>query len=720
MNLIQQLALELEIRPEQVERTIKLFDEGNTMPFIARYRKEVTGGLDEEQLRSLEERLSYLRNLEARKEEVLRIIGEQDKLTPELEEAIKGAVILQEVEDYYRPFRPKRRTRATIAKEKGLEPLAEIMIKQELTVGDRRLIAQPYINPELGVDDPEQAIAGARDIIAEQISDNADWRKIIREYLWGNALLSTELKEETPEAAVYRQYHNYSEPVKKIPPHRVLAINRGEKEGYLKAGLQIESSQLLLRLQALVLTNPGNIFADDLKTATEDSLNRLLLPSIEREIRTKLTEAGEEQAIKVFALNLRQLLLQPPIRGKIVMGIDPGFRTGCKVVVVDEIGRVKEATTIFPHLPQNEWEKAKQTLTSLIQKNSVDLIASGNGTAGRETEELVAQVLLNLDRQVYYSIVSEAGASVYSASKLAREELPDFDVSMRGAISIARRLQDPLAELVKIEPKAIGVGQYQHDVNQNNLDQTLTGVIESCVNYVGVDLNTASASLLQNVAGIGPSLARSIVTHRENNGPFKRREELLKVKRLGNHTYTQSAGFLRLPEGEYSLENTGIHPESYHIAEELLASLGYNSNDLKTPLQLEEIRKKLKTLNLEETALHLKTGLPTLKDIVEGLCRPGRDPREEMPGPVFRRDVKTMDDLKPDMILNGVVRNVVDFGAFIDIGVEQDGLVHISQLSEKFVRHPMEVVSVGQSVKVRVLSIEAERKRISLSMKDVD
>lgn len=720
MDLIKQLAKELAIRSEQVERTIKLFDEGNTMPFIARYRKEVTGGLDEEQLRNLEERLIYLRNLEARKEEVLRIIGEQEKLTPELEQAIKEATILQEVEDYYRPFRPKRRTRATIAKEKGLEPFALLIMRQELTSGDPLLLAEPYVNPELGVEDTQQAMVGAQDIIAEQISDQAEWRKMIREYLWEHAHIASELKTEDAEAEVYRQYHNYTEPVKKIPPHRILAINRGEKVGFLKVGLHFELQLLLEKLCALVLRNPSCIFKDYLKTAVEDSLNRLLLPSIEREIRAALTAAAEEQAIKVFAMNLRQLLLQPPVRGKIVMGIDPGFRTGCKVVVVDGIGRVQETATIYPHLPQKEWEKAIQFLSSLILKHKVDLIASGNGTAGRETEELIAQVLLDLDRPVYYSVVSEAGASVYSASKLAREELPELDVSIRGAVSIARRLQDPLAELVKIEPKAIGVGQYQHDVNQSNLTQTLKGVIESCVNYVGVDLNTASAFLLENVAGIGPSLARSIVAHRQQNGAFRRREELMRVKRLGQHAYTQAAGFLRLPEGDYSLENTGIHPESYHIAEALLSSLGYTSADLNNANKLEELRQKLKMLNLAATASRLETGLPTFKDIVDALCRPGRDPREEMPGPVFRRDVKSIEDLRPEMVLNGVVRNVVDFGAFVDIGVKQDGLVHISQLSEKYVREPMEVVSVGQRVKVRVLSIDTERHRIALSMKGLD
>ncbi|HHW11882.1 MAG TPA: RNA-binding transcriptional accessory protein [Firmicutes bacterium] len=720
MDLIAQLASELGLGIEQVRRTVKLFDEGNTLPFIARYRKEVTGGLDEEQLRRLEERLGYLRNLEARKEEVLRSIAEQGKLTPELEQAIRAATIRQEVEDYYRPYRPKRRTRATKAKEQGLEPLAALIWAQELTTGDPEEVAAAYLNPELGVEEPQQALAGALDIIAEQIADQAEWRRMIRDYLWEHALIASELKTEEPEAQVYRQYHQYSEPVKRIPPHRVLALNRGEKEGHLKVSLQIDQAPLLRRLEELVLKNRASIFTPHLIATIEDSFDRLLFPSIEREIRAALTETAEEQAIKVFGLNLRQLLLQPPVRGKTVMGIDPGFRTGCKVVVVDPIGRVVAATTIYPHPPQSQWEEAKSILTALIMEHQVDLVASGNGTAARETEELVAATLAGIERPVYYTIVSEAGASVYSASKIAREELPDYDVAMRGAVSIARRLQDPLAELVKIEPKALGVGEYQHDVDQNRLGETLKGVVESCVNYVGVDLNTASAFLLQNVAGIGPTLARAIVAYREANGPFRRREELLKVKRLGNHVYTQAAGFLRLPDGEYSLENTGIHPESYHVAEALLAAVGYGSADLRNPSRLAALREKLKALDLPAMAEKLNVGLPTLKDIVDGLCRPGRDPREELPGPVFRRDVKSMNDLKPGMILNGVVRNVVDFGAFIDIGVEEDGLAHISELATRFVRHPLDVVAIGQTVKVRILNVDPERRRIALSMKGVE
>ncbi|NLM37001.1 MAG: RNA-binding transcriptional accessory protein [Firmicutes bacterium] len=720
LTLLAQLASELGIGLDQVRRTVKLFDEGNTLPFIARYRKEVTGGLDEEQLRRLEERLGYLRNLEARKEEVLRSIAEQGKLTPELEQAIRAATIRQEVEDYYRPYRPKRRTRATKAKEQGLEPLAALIWAQEMTAGDPEEVATAYLRPELGVEEPEQALAGALDIIAEQIADQAEWRRMIRDYLWEHAQLASELKTEGPEAQVYRQYHQYSEPVKRIPPHRVLALNRGEKEGALKVGLQVDQAPLLSRLEELVLKNRSCIFTPYLEAAVEDSLNRLILPSIEREIRAALTETAEEQAIRVFGINLRQLLLQPPVRGKTVMGIDPGFRTGCKVVVVDSIGRVLAATTIYPHPPQNEWEKAKAELTALIAEYQVDLVASGNGTAARETEELVAATLAGIERPVYYTIVSEAGASVYSASKIAREELLGYDVAMRGAVSIARRLQDPLAELVKIEPKALGVGEYQHDVDQNRLGETLRGVVESCVNYVGVDLNTASAFLLQNVAGIGPTLARAIVAYREANGPFRRREELLKVKRLGNHVYTQAAGFLRLPDGEYSLENTGIHPESYHVAEALLAAVGYESGDLRDPSRLAGLREKLKTLDLAAMAVKLDVGLPTLQDIFDGLCRPGRDPRAELPGPVFRRDVKSMNDLKPGMILNGVVRNVVDFGAFIDIGVEEDGLAHISELATRYIRHPLEIVAIGQTVKVRILNVDPERRRIALSLKGVE
>jgi uncharacterized protein len=720
VDLTKQLASELGLGFEQINRTIKLFDEGNTLPFIARYRKEVTGGLDEEQLRRLEERLTYLRNLEARKEEVIRNIEEQGKLTPELAQAIQAATVRQEVEDYYRPFRPKRRTRATKAKEQGLEPLAALLWAQELTEGDPLEVAAPYLCPDLGVENVEQALSGAQDIVAEQIADQATWRRIIRDFLWENAMIAAELKTKEPEGQVYRQYDQYAEPVKRIPPHRVLALNRGEKEGHLKVRLQLETELLLRKIETLVLKDNANIFTSYLKTTVADSLNRLILPSIEREIRAALTENAEEHGVKVFGLNLRQLLLQPPVRGQTILGIDPGFRTGCKVVVVDGIGRIQATTTIFPHPPQKEWEKAKTTLVALIEEYQVDLVAGGNGTAGRETEELVAETLSGIERPVYYTMVSEAGASVYSASKLAREELPDYDVSMRGAISIARRIQDPLAELIKIDPKALGVGEYQHDVNQNYLSETLKGVVESCVNYVGVDLNTASAPLLQNVAGIGPTLARSIVEYRETTGPFRRREELLKVKRLGNHAFTQAAGFLRLPTGEYSLDNTGIHPESYHVAEMLLTSLEYSSEDLKIPARLGELRTKLKGLNLEKLAFQLEVGLPTLQDIVDGLCRPGRDPREELPGPVFRRDIKSLEDLENGMILSGVVRNVVDFGAFIDIGVEQDGLAHISQLATKYIQHPMEVVSVGQRVKTRVLSIDPERKRIALSLKDVD
>ncbi|HHU51031.1 MAG TPA: RNA-binding transcriptional accessory protein [Firmicutes bacterium] len=731
MDIIKELATELGLSEAQVSRTVELLEQGNTLPFIARYRKEVTGGLDDEQLKILEERLNYLRNLQARKEEVLRLIDEQGKLTEDLANQIKEATKLQEVEEYYRPFRPKRRTRATIAREKGLAPLAALIKEESMTEGSLEQIVGEYLRPDVQVNTVEQALAGAMDIVAEEISDDHNLRRIVREFIWEEALICSELKEKSSadavadateaakEGAVYRQYHHYTEAVKKIPPHRILAINRGEKEGYLKVELQLDKTALVSRLERLVVKNTASIFTEYLHKAVEDSFSRLIWPSIEREIRANLTEKAEEQAIKVFAMNLRQLLLQPPVRGRRVMGIDPGFRTGCKVAVVDEIGRVMATETIYPHPPINKTAEARQTVAGLISDYQVELVAIGNGTASRETEEFIADLLAQCGREVYYCLVSEAGASVYSASKLAREELPDLDVSMRGTISIARRLQDPLAELVKIEPKSIGVGQYQHDVNQKELGDTLQWVVESCVNFVGVDLNTASPALLQNVAGIGPSLAKAIVEYREANGAFKKREELLKVKRLGKKAFVQAAGFLRLPDGENPLENTGIHPESYQAAEKLLTSSGFSREDLRDGARLRALRERLQKIDLEATAERLGVGVPTLKDIVEALAKPGRDPREEMPKPLFRKDVKTLADLRPGMVLTGEVRNVVDFGAFVDIGVKEDGLVHISELSERYVKHPVEVVSVGQTVNVRVLKVDLESKRISLSMKDV-
>ena len=731
MDIIKELATELGLSEAQVSRTVELLEQGNTLPFIARYRKEVTGGLDDEQLKILEERLNYLRNLQARKEEVLRLIDEQGKLTEDLANQIKEATKLQEVEEYYRPFRPKRRTRATIAREKGLAPLAALIKEESMTEGSLEQIVGEYLRPDVQVNTVEQALAGAMDIVAEEISDDHNLRRIVREFIWEEALICSELKEKSSadavadateaakEGAVYRQYHHYTEAVKKIPPHRILAINRGEKEGYLKVELQLDKTALVSRLERLVVKNTASIFTEYLHKAVEDSFSRLIWPSIVREIRANLTEKAEEQAIKVFAMNLRQLLLQPPVRGRRVMGIDPGFRTGCKVAVVDEIGRVMATETIYPHPPINKTAEARQTVAGLISDYQVELVAIGNGTASRETEEFIADLLAQCGREVYYCLVSEAGASVYSASKLAREELPDLDVSMRGTISIARRLQDPLAELVKIEPKSIGVGQYQHDVNQKELGDTLQWVVESCVNFVGVDLNTASPALLQNVAGIGPSLAKAIVEYREANGAFKKREELLKVKRLGKKAFVQAAGFLRLPDGENPLENTGIHPESYQAAEKLLTSSGFSREDLRDGARLRALRERLQKIDLEATAERLGVGVPTLKDIVEALAKPGRDPREEMPKPLFRKDVKTLADLRPGMVLTGEVRNVVDFGAFVDIGVKEDGLVHISELSERYVKHPVEVVSVGQTVNVRVLKVDLESKRISLSMKDV-
>jgi len=725
LDLIRELAEELNLSRGQVERTVELLDQGNTLPFIARYRKEVTGGLDDEELKGLEDRLIYLRNLQGRKEEVLRLIEEQGKLSPDLAERINAATKLQEVEEYYRPFRPKRRTRATIAKEKGLEPLAIIIKTECITEGDIRSTVEDYFRPDLGVETMEEALNGAMDIVAEEISDDHNLRRIARDFIWEQALIASELKPDEPtapnsrESAVYRQYHHYTEAVRSIPPHRILAINRGEKEGLLKVELQIEKRPLVEKLQKLVVKNNASIFTEYLLKAVEDGFNRLIWPSLEREIRGDLTEAGEEQAIKVFAMNLRQLLLQPPVRGKRVLGIDPGFRTGCKVAVIDDIGRVVATDTIYPHPPVNKKSKAREIVSVLLKQYQVELVAIGNGTASRETEEFIAGILSETEHEVFYCLVSEAGASVYSASKLARAELPDLDVSMRGTISIARRLQDPLAELVKIEPKSIGVGQYQHDVDQKELGNTLQWVVESCVNYVGVDLNTASPALLQNVAGIGPALAKSVVEYREENGAFCRRAELLKVKRLGKKAFIQAAGFLRLPDGENPLENTGIHPESYQAAEELLAVLGFSKDDLRVTERLSELRNKLKGIDQADTAKRLGVGLPTLKDIIEALTKPGRDPREKMPKPLFRKDIKTLADLKPGMVLTGEVRNIVDFGVFVDIGVKEDGLVHISELSERYIKHPLEVVTVGKTVCVRVLDIDSERKRISLSMKGI-
>lgn len=716
-NIVKQLSQELGIKEWQVENTIALVDEGNTIPFIARYRKERTGELDDTILRKFDERLQYLRNLENRKQEVIRMIDEQGKLTDELKAKIEEASVLTEVEDLYRPYRPKKRTRATIAKEKGLEPLADAILAQNIYDGTVEDIALSYIDEEKGVSSVEEALQGAMDIIAEIISDNAEYRKFIREITYKEGVIVTK-GTKTGEKSPYEMYYDYSEPVKRIVPHRILAINRGEKEEYLSVRIDAPADIILNRLYREVLMQKESITANLVKMAAEDAYKRLIAPSIEREIRAELTDKGEEQAIKVFASNLHSLLMQSPIKGKVVLGFDPGFRTGCKIAVVDDTGKLLDTATVYTTAPQNDVEGTKKKLKELIYKYDVDIISLGNGTASRESEQVIAELLSDIDKKVYYVIVSEAGASVYSASELAAKEYPDVNVSLRGAISIARRLQDPMAELVKIDPKSIGVGQYQHDVTPKRLDESLKGVVEDSVNSVGVDLNTASPSLLQYVSGINTAVAKNIVEYREENGKFKSRKELLKVKRLGDKVFTQCAGFLRVPESDDVLDNTAVHPESYEAAGKLLKRLGYTMDDVRSR-KLNSIDSFVSLIGIDKLAEEMGLGVPTLKDIINELKKPGRDPREELPKPILMSGVIELTDLKPGMILNGTVRNVADFGAFVDIGVHQDGLVHISQLADKFVKHPLDVVKVGDIVKVKILDVDVERKRISLSMKDI-
>ena len=718
MDLItKQLISEFKLKEFQVTNTINLIDQGNTIPFIARYRKEQTGELSDTVLRDLFDRLTYLRNLQTRKEEVIRLIEEQDKLTAELREQIEKAVTLTEVEDLYRPFKQKRRTRATIAKEKGLEPLAEFILAQELMEGSIDEIAVQYIDSEKQVNTVEEALQGAMDIIAEIISDNAEYRKKIRYISFEHGTLIS-YSNKLEEKSVYEMYYDYKEPIKKIPSHRILAINRGEKEDFLKVKLDVPEEEILSLLKNEVIKKARSITASLVENAIDDSYKRLIAPSIEREIRNQLTESAEEKAIKVFSPNLKNLLLQPPIKGKVVMGFDPAYRTGCKIAVVDDTGKLLATTTVYPAPPQNEIDKAKKELTALINKYNVNMIAIGNGTASRESETFVSEMLKELNKQVYYVIVSEAGASVYSASKLASEEYPDINVSIRGAISIARRLQDPLAELVKIDPKSIGVGQYQHDINQSRLTEALSGVVEDAVNSIGVDLNTASPSLLQYISGVSKTVSKNIVKYREEAGKFKNRKELLKVSKLGPATFIQCAGFLRITDGANALDNTAVHPESYIAAEKLLSMLGYTLEDIKNR-NLINLKEKVTTLGIEQLATQLDVGIPTIKDIINEIQKPGRDPREEMPKPILRTDVLKIEDLKPEMILTGTVRNVIDFGAFVDIGIKNDGLVHISEISEKFIKHPLEVVAVGDVVKVRVLSVDLTRGKVALSMKQV-
>ena len=723
-KIIKTIAEELNIKEKQVESAIKLIDEGNTIPFIARYRKEVTGGLSDEILRDLGERLNYLRNLEQRKQEVINSIDEQGKLTDEILKAVAIAKTLAEVEDIYRPYKQKKKTRATVAKAKGLEPLAEIIIKQEEKTPIVE-IAKKYINIEsLSEEDKknkdkivataEEAIQGALDIIAEDISDNAKYRKEIKRLLFREGIISTKATKE--EKSNYEMYYDYQEAIKHIPSHRILAINRGEKEEFLKVKIEKPEEKILAYIERDILKGQTQ-FTDMLKETILDSFKRLIEPSVDREIRSELTEKAEEKAIKVFGQNSKQLLLGAPIKGKTVMGFDPAYRTGCKIAVIDETGKVLDYTTVYPTEPQNDVENAKKELLKLIEKDKIDMIAIGNGTASRESEMFVADMIKEAKRPVHYAIVSEAGASVYSASKLATEEYPDINVSIRGAISIARRLQDPLAELVKIDPKAIGVGQYQHDVNQKKLQESLTGVVEDSVNKVGVDVNTATPSLLSYVSGINNTIAKNIVKYRDENGKLKNRKELLKVPKLGKVALEQCAGFLRIMDGENPLEITAVHPESYEATEKLLKSIGFDKKDLKDKEKLEELRNKLKIIDEKQMAKELEIGEMTLSDIISELSKPGRDPREDMPKPILRSDVLKFEDLKEGMVLTGTVRNVIDFGAFIDIGVKHDGLVHISEMSDKFIKNPTEIVSVGDVVKVKVIKMDKERQKVGLSMK---
>lgn len=713
------LAQELGWSLQGTAQAIQLLEEGNTIPFIARYRKEATGEMDEVTLRHLAERWEYLQNLAKRKEEIIRLIGDQEKLTPELEKKIQAATTMQQVEDLYRPFRPKRRTKAGIAREKGLEPLASLLKDQTLVSGDLTALAEQYLCPALEVNTVEDALAGARDILAEEIADDPSLREIARKFLLAKGLLVTKAVKNSDAEKIsttpYEMYYDYEEPVRKIPPHRILAINRGEKEEILQVRIVAPEEELWQLLIKRVVINPRSLGAAQYKEAIADGLSRLLYPSLERELRRQLTEKGEKQAITVFAQNLRNLLLQQPVRGQIVLGIDPGFRTGCKLAVIDDTGKLLETGVIFPHPPQGAKAEAAQKVKALVGKWGVTSITIGNGTASRETESFVAELIRTEKLQVSYTIVSEAGASVYSASPLAREEFPDLDLSYRSGVSIARRIQDPLAELVKIDPKSIGVGQYQHDVNAKELGQALQGVVESCVNTVGVELNTASYSLLQYVAGLTPAVAKAVVARREKKGRYRARKELLEVPRLGERTFEQCAGFLRIAGGDNPLENTPVHPESYAIAQQILALVGYRVEELVTKEQ--EIRAALEKVDAIAIAQKLGAGVPTVKDIVEALKRPGRDPREDLPPVLFRQDVLALEDLREGMVLMGTVRNVVDFGAFVDIGVKQDGLVHLSQLSDKFVKHPLDVVSVGDIVKVKVIQVDQARGRVGLTMR---
>lgn len=710
---VEILANEFGQKRNHVENVIKLLDEGNTVPFIARYRKEQHGTMDDQLIRSIADRLNYLRNLDKRKEEILHSIEEQGKLTDELKVQIEAAETQAALEDLYRPYKQKRRTRATIAKEKGLDPLAEILFAQETKEGTVEDLALPFVDEEKGVASVEEALAGASDIIAEQISDDADIRRLLKDLIHKAGLVVS--KAATEEDSVYRLYYDYSEAVGKIPSHRVLAINRGEAEKFLKVSVEVDEPAALTIVKNHSVKKEESISSQFVASAAEDAYSRLIFPSVEREIRNELTDMASEQAIHMFGLNLKPLLMQPPVKNKVTMGFDPAYRTGCKIAVVDETGKVLETGVVYPTPPHNKTEEAKRILTGMIRRNNVTAIAIGNGTASKESEIFVADMISDMPG-VAYMMVNEAGASVYSASKLGAEEFPQYDVSLRSAVSIARRLQDPLAELVKIDPKAIGVGQYQHDMPQARLDETLSGVVEDCVNAVGVDLNTASPSLLARVSGLSNKTAKNIVAYREENGAFKNRNSLMKVSGIGPKAYEQCAGFLRVPESKNLLDHTGVHPESYAAAEQLLSLCGVDMEDIASA-EGEDLSARVKLLGVEKVADKCGVGIPTITDIVKELAKPGRDPRDELPPTMLRTDVMKMEDLKPGMIMRGTVRNVVDFGCFVDIGVHQDGLVHISEIADKFIKHPSEAVKVGDVVDTYVLGVDPEKKRISLSIK---
>ncbi len=714
MEYSKVLAQQFEIKEEYAANIIALLDDGNTIPFIARYRKEMHGSMDDQLIRQFSEKLDYLRGLDKRREEIRNLIEAQEKLTEDVSAALDKAQTLSELEDIYRPFRPKRKTRAGVAKEKGLEPLALAIIKQEKGFSPQKYAAE-FISEEKGVATADEAIAGAMDIIAEQVSDSAEIRKLIREIAQSSGVLRSVAADEEKES-VYTMYYDFSEAVKKIAGHRVLAVNRGEKEGFLKVSLELDENRPLSVIYRLLDKGVNPLCSDILRAAGEDAYNRLIFPSIEREIRSELTENAAESAMKVFAVNLKQLLMQPPVKGKTVLGLDPGYRTGCKVAVVNGTGKVLDTAVIYPTHGERKAAESKAKLLQLIRKYRVDIISIGNGTASKETEMFAADAIRELDRPVYYMVVSEAGASVYSASKLAATELPELDLTLRSAVSIARRLQDPLAELVKIEPKAIGVGQYQHDMPQKRLGETLDGVVEDCVNSVGADLNTASPALLLRVSGLNSTVCKNIVAYREENGAFNSRAELKKVPKLGPKAFEQCAGFLRVPESRNPLDNTGVHPESYKSAKELLTLLDYSEKEIKAA-KFSDIANRVKTKGTKTLADTLGIGLPTLDDIVKELSKPGRDPRDEMPAPMLRTDVLDINDLKEGMELKGTVRNVIDFGAFVDIGVHQDGLVHISQICDKYIKHPSEVLKVGDVVNVKILSVDPKKNRISLTMR---